>query len=204
MLCLHQDIANVQWAKSLGSSLKIKLKWPMRLQDILEHFRINTMSWSVMCWSFPIHYCEFMSDGISIGYSIVSSGAEQRKYQSSVLLSYVRGIHWSPVSSPHKGPVMWKMIPFDDVNILRNIVVSCSLRHSQALYKQWVTSLWSYWLYSVMACATCPPSHYILIGSIELHSTSQTVVLYDQLAPKYSKYTTRISLTGIWYCTNPW
>ena len=26
-----------------------------------------------------------------------------------------RGIHWWPVDSPHKGSVMWKMFPFDDV-----------------------------------------------------------------------------------------
>ena len=25
------------------------------------------------------------------------------------------GIHRWPVNSPHKGPVMWKMFPFDDV-----------------------------------------------------------------------------------------
>ena len=40
-------------------------------------------------------------------YSIVYSGADQRKHQSSASLG--------PVNSPHKGPVMWKMVPFDDV-----------------------------------------------------------------------------------------
>ena len=28
---------------------------------------------------------------------------------------FVRGIHWWPVESPIKGPVTWKMFPFDDV-----------------------------------------------------------------------------------------
>ena len=30
-------------------------------------------------------------------------------------LAFVRGIHWWPVNSLHKGPEMEKMFPFDDV-----------------------------------------------------------------------------------------
>ena len=52
---------------------------------------------------------------ISIVYSTVCSGANQRKHQSSVLLAFVRGIHQWPVNSPHKGPVTWKTFPFDEV-----------------------------------------------------------------------------------------
>ena len=43
----------------------------------------------------------------------------QRKHQSSASLAFVRGIHRWPVDSSHKGPVTWKMFPFDDV-IMRN------------------------------------------------------------------------------------
>ena len=39
----------------------------------------------------------------------------QRKQQSSASLAFARGIHRSPVDSPHKGPVTQKMFPFDDV-----------------------------------------------------------------------------------------
>ena len=46
-------------------------------------------------------------------YSTVYSGADQRKYQSSASLAFVRGIHRSPVNSPHKWPVL--MFLFDDV-----------------------------------------------------------------------------------------
>ena len=53
--------------------------------------------------------------GISIVYSAVCSGIDQRKLQSSASLAFVRGIHWWPVNSPHKVPVMREMIPFDDV-----------------------------------------------------------------------------------------
>ena len=47
--------------------------------------------------------------------TIVSSGAYQRKHQSSASLAFVRGIHRWPVNSPHKGPVTRKMFPFNDV-----------------------------------------------------------------------------------------
>ena len=40
---------------------------------------------------------------------------DQRKYQSSASLAFMRGIHRSPVDSPHKGPVRRNMFPFDDV-----------------------------------------------------------------------------------------
>ena len=48
-------------------------------------------------------------------YSTVYSGADQRKYQISASLAFVRVIHRGPVNSPHKGPVTRKMFPFDDV-----------------------------------------------------------------------------------------
>ena len=49
-------------------------------------------------------------DGVSnhqltIVYSSVYSGADQRKHQSSASLAFVRGIPRGPVNSPHKGPV---------------------------------------------------------------------------------------------------
>ena len=52
---------------------------------------------------------------LTIVYSTVYSGADQRKHQSSASLAFVRGIHRSPLNSPHKGPVTWKNFPFDDV-----------------------------------------------------------------------------------------
>ena len=52
---------------------------------------------------------------LSIVYSTVYWGADQRKYQSSASLAFVRGIHRWPVNSPHKWPVTRKMFPLDDV-----------------------------------------------------------------------------------------
>ena len=53
--------------------------------------------------------------GVPIAYSTVYSDTDQRKRQRSASLAFVRGIHHGPVNSPHKGPVTWKMFPFDDV-----------------------------------------------------------------------------------------
>ena len=52
---------------------------------------------------------------VCYSYTTVCSGADQRKYQSFASLAFVRGIHRSPVDSPHKGPITRKMLPFDDV-----------------------------------------------------------------------------------------
>ena len=68
---------------------------------------------------------------ITIVYSTVYSDADQRKHQSSASLAFVREIHRKPVNSPHKWPVnsphKWsvtrKMIPFDDVIMLKCIFV---------------------------------------------------------------------------------
>ena len=52
---------------------------------------------------------------LTIVYSTVYSGLDQRKHQSSASLAFVRGIHRWPVNSPHKGPVRRKKFPFDDI-----------------------------------------------------------------------------------------
>ena len=55
---------------------------------------------------------------LTIIYTTVYSGADQRKHQSSTSLAFVRGIHRWPVNSPHKWPVARKMFSFDDVIML--------------------------------------------------------------------------------------
>ena len=56
---------------------------------------------------------------LAIVYSIVYSGADQRKHQRYASLAFVRGIYRWPVNSPHKWPVTWKMFPFDYVIMAR-------------------------------------------------------------------------------------
>ena len=55
---------------------------------------------------------------LTIVYSSVYQGADQRKHQSSASLAFMRGIHRRPVNSPHKGSVTRKIFPFDDVIML--------------------------------------------------------------------------------------
>ena len=61
----------------------------------------------------------------TIVYSSIYSGADQSKHQSSASLAFVRGIHGWLLNSPHKGPVIWKRFPFDDVimnKIFRSVI----------------------------------------------------------------------------------
>ena len=91
-------------------------------QMIVQHF---LTLWNVDLRYFCIdqfHYCDVIMGAmasqitsLTVVYSTVYSGADQRKHQSSASLAFVRGIHRGPVNSPHKWPVTRKMFPFDDV-----------------------------------------------------------------------------------------
>ena len=79
----------------------------------------NLKDWFCIFW---FHYSNVIMSamvsqiaGVSIVYSTVCSGTDQRKHQRSASLAFVRGIHWWRVNSPHKGPVTRKMFQFDDV-----------------------------------------------------------------------------------------
>ena len=70
----------------------------------------------------PIHYDDVIMTMLAsqitsllVVYSIVYSGVNQRKHQSSASLAFVREIHRGPVNFPHKWPVTRKMFPFDYV-----------------------------------------------------------------------------------------
>ena len=52
---------------------------------------------------------------LTVVYSTVYPGVDQRKHQSSTSLAFVRGIHRSPANSLHAGPVTRKVFPFVDV-----------------------------------------------------------------------------------------
>ena len=74
---------------------------------------------------------------LTIVYSIVYSGTDQRKHQSSASLAFVRGIHRGPVNSPHKGPVTRKMFPFDDVIM----ITSLKYAHGSCFVRSWYLNL---------------------------------------------------------------
>ena len=71
---------------------------------------------------------------VSIVYSAVYSGADQRKYQSSTPLAFVRGIHRWSVNSPHKGPATRKMFPFHNIIMARELWPCIPWRRTSAAH----------------------------------------------------------------------
>ena len=68
----------------------------------------------------------FQITSLTIVYSAVYSGADQRKHKGSASLAFVWGIHQWLANSPHKGPVTPKMFLFDDV-IMKSAFVNIDL-----------------------------------------------------------------------------
>ena len=76
----------------------------------------NSRCWLCMIVNYSdviMNAIESQIAGVSILCSTVCS--DQRKYQSSASLAFVREIHPWPVDSHHKGPVTRNMFLFDDV-----------------------------------------------------------------------------------------
>ena len=75
---------------------------------------------SVVTTAVPLQWRHNQRDGVSNHRRLgclfnLCSCADERKHQSSLSLAFFREIQWSPVDSPHRGPVKGKMFPFDDV-----------------------------------------------------------------------------------------
>ena len=66
-------------------------------------------------------------DGVSNSGSIVCSGADQGKHQSSASLAFVRGIHVAGTDGFPSQRASIEMVPFDDV-IVKNMHMTCQLR----------------------------------------------------------------------------
>ena len=82
-------------------------------------------------------------NSLTIVYSSLYSGADQRKHQSSASLAFDRRIHRWPENSPHKGPVTRKIFRLDDV-IMRSLCPR--------------SSFWRWFLtYSIFSCEQAAP-----------------------------------------------
>ena len=82
---------------------------------------------------------------LTIFYSNVYSGADQRKHSSSASLAFVGGIHRWPVNSQHKWPVMRKMFPFGDVimiEVISNIFLEQDSGGFWNLYCVYIADNW--------------------------------------------------------------
>ena len=70
---------------------------------------------------------------LTIVFSTVYLGTDQRKHQSSASLAFVRGIHRSPVNSPHKWRVTRNVLPFDDVIMMLPVTLDTWFPDSQRM-----------------------------------------------------------------------
>ena len=91
----------------------------------------------------PQHYNDVMMGAmasqitsLTIVFSTVYSGTDQRKHQSSASLAFVRAIHRWLVNSVHKWPVARKMFPFnyvimdwDNKLLLGPMLINCVKLH---------------------------------------------------------------------------
>ena len=89
-----------------GTELYVDGSWHKRQNSIINAQHYSEVIMGMMASQIT---------SLMIVYSAVYSGRNQRKQQSSASLAFVRGIHRWPVNSPHKGPVIQKMFPFDDI-----------------------------------------------------------------------------------------
>ena len=109
-------VVSLTWRSLYGWDNIVILRWP-------QYGRLSNG-----CW---MHYSDIIMSaiasqitGVSFVCLSVCSDADQKTHQSSASLAFVRGIYRWPVNSPHKGPVKWKMFPFDDV-----IMGMCDIAH---------------------------------------------------------------------------
>ena len=99
----------------------------MQVMDINANRTCTERFWwndiAICVYIYVYHYNDVIMSAMAsqitsltiVFYSIVCSGTDERKNQSSASLAFVRGIHQWPVNSPHKGPVTRKTFQFDDV-----------------------------------------------------------------------------------------
>ena len=126
------------WFMSYCLRVKLPWTWWRGVEFLSQIFRcLNRCSWvalttpwlcdqlKALCALLHTHYDDVIMTmlasqitSLTVVYSIVYSGVNQRKHQSSASLAFVREIHRGPVNFPQKWPVTRKMFPFDDVIML--------------------------------------------------------------------------------------
>ena len=130
--CLYQlSQYHIGWCPSSLSRQVISshgIVYVGQMDPYLPQGRIQTTCTILVLWMDECHYSDIIMSvmasqitSLTIVYSTVRSGTDQRKHQSSTSLAFVQGIHWWQVNSLHKGPVTRKMFPFDDV-IMCNVI----------------------------------------------------------------------------------
>ena len=107
---------------------------------------------------------------LMIVYSAVYSRSRSKKTSNSASLAFVRGIHRSPVNSPHKGPVTRNMFPFDYV------IMTIEDCYATARHRR----MSDYIPYVIVGC------NYLFMHQIPL--CCSTITNYSDCAPMQCKY----------------
>ena len=129
-----------------GRSMRIQMNESIKNVIVLKHRPLKSTVTNCVLWAIRVHDCHIIlslcritvfrsaveyghySDVImstmasqiteeSIVCAPVCSGAD-KKHQSSVSLSFGRGIYRWPVDSPHNGPETRKIFSFDDIILI--------------------------------------------------------------------------------------
>ena len=123
-----------------------RFNWNLFLYPIAPSLASNIANKIIL-----LYYCDVIMGvmasqitNLTIVYSTVHSGADQRKHQSSASLAFVRGIHRSPVNCPHKWPVARKIFSFDDVIMACGAIhwtkKSVSIKHQKTVTRSFRTN----------------------------------------------------------------
>ena len=80
--------------------------------------------------------------GVSVAYSTVCSGVDQRNHRRSASRAFMRGIHRSSVNSPPKGPVARRMFQSDIVTMVVSHFVSFQVVICQTLLSLPIAQFW--------------------------------------------------------------
>ena len=126
--CFIFDGCHRSWVTATPVIYERDIQWVTSLFTMVTNWEMPEQV--TLLRTAPYHYSDVLmgakasqSNSLTIVYSTVYSGTDQRIHQNSALLAFVRGIHRWPVNSPRKGPVTRKMIPFDDVIMFGDYVV---------------------------------------------------------------------------------
>ena len=127
---------------------------------------------------------------LTIVYSTVYSGTDQRKHQSSTTLAFVRWIHQGPVNSPHKWPVTRKH--YDDVIIttqesqITSLAIVYSIVYSDADQRKHQSSAslaFVRWIHRVVPhCGDCAWVPVALVGNLCGGSVTAVSDIYSDIS----------------------
>ena len=126
--------------------------------------------------------------GVSVVYSTICSGTDQRKPKSPALLAFVRGIHRWPVNSPHTRPVTRNMFSFDVITLPRSFrITSLAQEQSYGLWRdicfQRLKGLWE--LQSTSVIEGSWPNTIISQEMYLRFTLSHTFVIYPWILPVF-------------------